>query len=198
MKLITIGDSITHGQYTGPNDSFPNSLAKPYGEYLKEYLGCEYINYGHNGVAFSHTSTVNSSIAFENVVSTYEKGDIIIIAGGTNDFGTNVKLDDFSLAVSKVFSYIKNNNPNSIIIIMTPLHRNGESSNEIGLSLSQYSEILIQKAIEYGFIVVNGFDFFFDPNKEEDRNKYALDGLHLNNEGHKLLADFIISTGVLQ
>ena len=65
MKLITIGDSITHGQYTGPNDSFPNSLAKPYGEYLKEYLGCEYINYGHNGVAFSHTSTVNSSIAFE-------------------------------------------------------------------------------------------------------------------------------------
>lgn len=198
MKLITIGDSITHGQYTGINDSFPNSLAKPYGEYLKEYLGCEYINYGHNGVAFSHTSKVNSSIAFENVISTYEKGDIIIIAGGTNDFGMNVKLDDFSLAVSKVFSYIKNNNPNSKIIIMTPPHRNGESSNEIGLSLFQYSEILIQKATEYGFIVIKGFDFFFNPNKEEDRNKYALDGLHLNNEGHKLLADFIISTGVLQ
>ena len=81
---------------------------------------------------------------------------------------------------------------------MTPLHRNGESLNGIGLSLSQYSEILIQKAKEYGFIVINGFDFFFDPNKEEDRNKYVLDGLHLNNEGHKLLADFIISTGVLQ
>ena len=198
MKLITIGDSITHGQYTGLNDSCPNSLAKPYGEYLKEYLGCDYINYGHNGVAFSHTSPVNSSIAFENAVSTYEKGDIIIIAGGTNDFGTNVKLDDFSIAVNKVFSYIKNNNPNSKIIIMTPLHRNGDSSNGIGLSLSQYSEILIQKAAEYGFIVINGFDFFFNPNKEEDRNKYALDGLHLNNEGHKLLADFIISTGVLQ
>lgn len=193
MKLITVGDSITHGQYTGPNDSFPNSLAKPYGEYLKEYLGCEYINYCHNGVAFSHTSTVNSSIAFENVVFTYEKGDIIIIAGGTN-----VKLDDFSFAVNKVFSYVKNNNPNSKIIVMTPLHRNGESSNEIGLSLSQYSEIPIQKTTEYGFIVINGFDFFFNPNKEEDRNKYALDGLHLNNEGHKLLADFIISTGVLQ
>lgn len=198
MKLITIGDSITHGQYTGLNDSCPNSLAKPYGEYLKEYLRCEYINYGHNGVAFSHTSTVNSSIAFENVVSTYEKGDIIIIAGGTNDFGTNVKLDDFSIAVDKVLSCIKNNNSNSKIIIMTPLHRNGDSSNGIGLSLSQYSEILIQKATEYGFIVINGFDFFFNPNKEEDRSKYALDGLHLNNEGHKLLADFIISTGVLQ
>ena len=39
---------------------------------------------------------------------------------------------------------------------------------------------------------------YITPNKEEDRNKYALDGLHLNNEGHKLLADFIISTGVLQ
>ncbi len=198
MKLITIGDSITHGQYTGPNDSFPNSLAKPYGEYLKDYLGYEYINYGHNGVAFSHTSTVNSSIAFENVVSTYEKGDIIIIAGGTNDFGTNVKLDDFSMAVNKVFSSIKNNNPNSKIIIMTPLHRKEESSNEIGLSLSEYSEILIQKAKEYGFVVINGFDFFFNPNKEEDRNKYALDGVHLNNDGHKLLADFIISKGVLQ
>ena len=57
---------------------------------------------------------------------------------------------------------------------------------------------ICNEAKEYGFIVINGFDFFFDPNKEEDRNKYALDGLHLNNEGHKLLADFIISTGVLQ
>ena len=77
---------------------------------------------------------------------------------------------------------------------MTPLHRNGESSNGIGLSLSQYSEILIQNAAEYGFVVINGFDFFFNPTKEEDSSTYAFDGLHLNNEGHKLLADFLIST----
>lgn len=198
MKLITIGDSITHGQFTSINDSFPASLAKPYGEYLKEYLHCDYINYGRNGISFSSTSDVNSEYSLELVCSSFEKADIIIIACGTNDFGTNVKLDDFANAVKKVFFCIKENNPGSKIIILTPLHRFNDNSNNIGVSLNQYSSILKEEAKEFNFLLIDGFDFQINPNREEDRKRYSLDGTHLNETGQKLLAEFIISKGVLQ
>lgn len=198
MKLITIGDSITHGQFTSINDSFPASLAKPYGEYLKEYLSCDYINYGRNGISFSSTSNVNGEYSLELVCPSFEKADIIVIACGTNDFGTNVKLDDFSNAVKKVFLCIKRNNPGSKIIILTPLHRFNDHSNDIQVSLSQYSSLLKEETKEFGFLLIDGFDFPVNPNREEDRKRYSLDGTHLNEKGQRLLAEFIISKGVLQ
>lgn len=198
MKLITIGDSITHGQFTSPKDSFPASLAKPYGEYLKEYLHCDYFNYGRNGISFSSTSKVNPEYSLENVCSKFETSNIIIVAAGTNDFGTNVKLDDFSKAADKTFSCLQSKNPYSRIIILTPLHRFNDSSNEIGISLESYSDILASKANDYGFLLINGFEFPIDPNNKEDRKKYSFDGTHLNDEGQRRLAEFIISKGVLQ
>lgn len=194
MKLITIGDSITHGQFTDINDSFPNSLAKPYGQYIAEYLNVDsFTNYGVNGTPFSKTSSVNGDISFEQISNTYSSADIVLFMGGTNDFGTNVKLNDFEAAVKKTFSEFKRKYENSKVIIITPLHRFDEAKNEIGLSLFDYAEIIRKYAETFSFMCINGFDFFVNPTLEEHRKLYSKDGVHLNNEAHKLLAEFIIS-----
>lgn len=198
MKLITIGDSITYGQFTSVGETSPLSLAKPYGEIIAQRIKADsYINYGMNGCSFSKTSLINSDHAFEQQVSQYDTADLIILAGGTNDFGTNVKLNDFQMSVSKVLAVLITKNPQAQILVVTPLPRYDEVRNDIGLTLNDYRRVLSIEAKARGLLVINGESFPIDPHDEKDRNQYMVDGVHLNNAAHQILADFIIRKGHL-
>lgn len=202
MTLITIGDSITRGTYTAPQESSPNSIASPtFSQLLQIGLGADkLINYGKNGVSVSALSPVMTEHAFSQRWQETENADIILIAAGTNDFGTNVPLGEasdctdvsFYGALDVLFCGLRQKNPHAEIYAVTPLHRKGDQANALGIPLSKYAQAIFQKAIQNDIIPINGFDIPIDPNTEEHCKLYAKDGVHPNAEGHRIYAKALL------
>lgn len=203
MKLVFLGDSITRGTFTDKEkgESAPLSVASPnFAEYLEKMLGAtEMINYGFNGISYCSCSPVNADKALSKTYMEVKDADVIIIAAGTNDYGTNVELglkeDDqdtsFYGAVDVVLSGIKRNNPDAEIYVILPIPRRNEGVNERGYVLDDYRSALEYKAKIYGLHIIDGRKIAIDPEKEEDLMLYMDDGLHPNNRGHKLYADMV-------
>ncbi|MBQ8658777.1 MAG: SGNH/GDSL hydrolase family protein [Clostridia bacterium] len=200
MKLITIGDSITRGTYRDDNDAwavaFPN-----YSERLQKLLGAdELVCLGVNGVSMSSTSSVNSENALCRLCENAVSGDIIVVAGGTNDFGTSVEVGrstdegDISTcgALHILFTRLKKNNPNSKIYAVLPIPRRNENvKNEKGYVLDDYRAAIREAATAFGVAIIDGKKLAIDPENEADRKKYIRDGLHPNDAGHALYAQFL-------
>jgi lysophospholipase L1-like esterase len=203
MKLLTIGDSITRGSYTGPNDPCPLSVANPnFSLMLKEMLGFSELKCcGINGVSISATSYQNPEFAICKNYDNLEDGDFLIVAGGTNDYGTDVvlgKIEDkedisFYGAVELLFSKISKKMPKEKVVVIIPINREYEDKNKAGFTLKAYRLALEIKAKEYGFFIVDGRKMGFNPNDPENKKKYISDGLHPTQEGHKLYADYVYS-----
>jgi len=201
MKLITLGDSITKGTYTADTESSPNTIANPtFSQRLKELLGYdELINYAMNGIAVSRTTTVFPEHAMSLRYQLMEDADTVIIAAGTNDFGTQIPLgtaddkEDISFygALDVMYRGLKEKYPSSRIYIITPIHRHDEDANKLGLPLSAYRHAIEERAATYGFPVIDGFGVPIDAKNEEHRRRYIKDGVHPNTEGHRLYAEYV-------
>lgn len=197
MKIVAIGDSITKGTYTPYGGSIPDCVAEPnFTTRIGEMLGAETVNYGTNGVSFCSLSRVLPEEALSKRADGFCTGDIVFIAGGTNDFGTDVPLgekeDDtdtsFYGAADLVFRTLKEKNPSGKFIVITPIPR-VQKTNGLGLSLQDYRDALKYKAEKYGFFVVCGESFPLDA---FDKN-YFYDGTHPNAEGHRIYAEWLFS-----
>lgn len=196
MKLIVLGDSIAKGTFMDKRkgENSPRSVASPnFSEYLQKMLGAEeLLNLAMNGISYSATSSVNAEWALSNTCRQAQNGDIIIIAAGTNDYGTNVELglsddcEDLSFygAVDVVFQSVKRNNPNADIFIILPVYRQSEGKNEKGYVLDDYRQAIKYKAELYGLSVIDGRII-------PELVLYMDDGLHPNEMGHKLYAEMI-------
>lgn len=203
MKLIILGDSITRGTFTDIGQESPGSIAKPnYSERLKELLGAdELLCMGMNGVSVSRTATIFPENALSILCEQCKEADIFVIAGGTNDWGNPVELgtekdrEDISFygGLSVLFERVKALNPKAKIFAVLPIRRKGEweKPNKIGRFLSEYRVAILRRAIEYGITVIDGQLVPINPDDEQDREKYMLDGLHPNNEGHRLYAEVL-------
>ncbi|MBQ9482351.1 MAG: SGNH/GDSL hydrolase family protein [Clostridia bacterium] len=202
-RLVCIGDSITKGTFTASGEIAPLSLASPnYSEILKEKLKAdELINYGTNGISYSSLSSVLPEQALTKTVSHMDSGEIVLLAAGTNDYGTNVELgsenDDTDIsfygAADVVFGKIKERNPSAEIFVLLPIPRQTEEKNEMGYTLDDYRQALTVKAEKFGLKCIDGRKLPIDPTDGEDRNKYMADGVHPNKAGHRMLAEFICS-----
>lgn len=201
MRLVTIGDSITKGTYTAEGQTAPLSVASPNFSYiLKEKLGVEeLINYGVNGVSISSSTNVNADMAIVKEVKNMQGGDIIIVAAGTNDYGTNVPLgtiedktkDTFYGALYLLYSFLKNERAYARIFAVSPIRRLNSGKNKIGFTLEDYRNAIRTRAEEFGFCVIDGYAVPIYPEKERDRKKYMSDGLHPNEAGHALYAEVL-------
>lgn len=201
MKIVTIGDSITVGTYTSETDSSPNSVVqRNFSEVVKDKLGCDtLINYAHNGISISTTAPVFPEKAIVTRYLIMEEADIVLVCAGTNDFGNGVAIGSpqdtedgsFYGAVDILFSGLKKKYPNSEIYIVEPIHRFDELENKIGLSLESYRTVLEEKAGQYGIPTIDGFKVPIDPKLDLHRKLYAKDGLHINQEGHRLYGEYI-------
>ena len=201
--LVFIGDSITKGTFTKLGDTAPNSIATPnFSEMLKEKLHAKtMINYGENGVSYSSLSPVLPEHSIVKKCSAFEDGKNIFLLTGTNDFGTGVPLGNssderdisFFGAVHEVFEEIKNKNPQSSIFVVLPFRRFDEDKNSLNLSLDSYREALRVKANTFGFYVIDGSAVSFQPNDKEYRDTYMPDGVHPNEMGHEMIADFLFA-----
>ena len=202
--LVVLGDSITRGTFTGEGDWCPLSLAKPpFAEIVGVNLGFNTVyNYGTNGISVSETTAQEQGYCLCKWIDQAEQGDALLLAGGTNDYGNDGgvelgKITDktdvsFFGALYVLFQKITKKYPQERVYILTPLRREGESiPNEKGYVLAQYRDAIKIRAKEFGFYVLDGESIPLNPESEEDRRRYMLDGLHPNTDGHRIIAAFL-------
>lgn len=201
MKLAVLGDSITRGTYW--EDGAYHIAAESYPKLLKKRLRVdELLCVAIDGVSISSTSPDKPENALCNICREICDADIVLIAGGTNDYGNSggVELgeindkEDFSFygALEILYQTVQNNNPKGQIYVVLPIPRLEENVPNIkGYVLEDYRTAIEKKAREYGFFVIDTRRMPIDPHNEMGRKLHICDGLHPNQEGHKIYAKYI-------
>ena len=134
--------------------------------------------------------------------------DIIVVFGGTNDFGhgdvplgTIADRDNttFYGALHVLYRQLWEKYPTATIVVMTPLHRLGEQDalNEHGKpvigSLKAISQAIKDVAEYYSFPVVDMFAIAnLNPELPVIKETFMPDGLHPNDAGHERIASRLI------
>lgn len=207
--LNFLGDSITEGVgVTDQNNRYDNVAHRRLG------LAAHY-NYGIGGTRLAHQSapseTPRYDLCFCGRAYLLEKSaDLIVVYGGVNDyihgdayFG---KMEDrtpetFCGAVYFLMNFLKTNYEGKKIVFMTPAHMHFKGISDKCLTgrpmkkpdaqpLSAYVEVIKARGEELGIPVLGLFEKLpIDPNNESDREKYTVDGLHFNDDGHEILAN---------
>lgn len=201
-NILFFGDSIVAG--VGCNTPFHVYFY----EWSKEYV-CK--NYGIGGTGYVRTVTDDSTLTGNGVEGkgSYEAqngnnavlsvmqsaGDMAgcVIAAGTNDYGTNVPLDDFQSAVESTLDYAQTKT--SKILVLTPLKREGyEEQNGAGHTLTEYANVIINECEARGIAYCDGFSVAMNPDNEASKNSYMTDGLHPNDAGQRRMAQAYFNT----
>ena len=201
MKLVTIGDSITKGTFFENGECL---IANPcFADILNVKLSAdEFVNYGQNGICYSTTTDVFPLDAISRKIKLVDSADILVVAGGTNDYAARIKIgsendtEDISFygATYETFEYIKNNLSNAKIFIVSPILRASEGEkNAAGYTVDDYRNVIEKQAKRFGFNFIDGRNLNIDPRDNEIKQKYVPDGLHPNLEGHKLYGEFLYS-----
>lgn len=203
LKVNFLGDSITYGHgLSSSKKRFTNLIAKEYGIIPR--------NYGISGTRIA--KQINPSIKpvwdkdfISRVAEMDEDADLVVVFGGTNDFGHGDAplgtMEDrnaytFYGALHTLYTDLINKYPTSKIVVITPLHRTDENAKGIKTdfeaSLIDYVEIIRQVAEYYSLPVLDLYKTSgLQPNISVIKEKYIPDGLHPNEEGHKILAEKI-------
>ncbi len=200
-KILFLGDSITEGY--GPQD-----IENVYWKRLERETGCISVGYGISGTRIARqqkpSPNPREDMYFRSRVAEMEEGaDVVVIFGGTNDYGHgdaaigsfDDRTDDtFYGALHNLYSDLITKYPTAQLVVMTPLHRLMENRvyNELGVRcvgcLQDYVDIIRQVAGYYGIPVldlhrVSGLQ----PKVPTLQEQYMPDGLHPNDAGHALI-----------
>ncbi len=206
-----LGDSITegHGVCDIENNRYDNILKKRFG--LKETY-----NYGIGGTRFAHQSAPSEKPRYDlcfcgRVYDLNKDADLIIVYGGINDYNHGDapigELGDttprtFCGAVDFLMRYLTENY-SAKIVFLTPARcvisgcdytvpSNRPMKREDAMPVRYYGNIVMETAKKYGIPVLDMYTAVpIDPLDPIQREKYTTDGLHFNDEGHKILASVI-------
>lgn len=201
-KAVFLGDSITAG--SGITDKEHNIYWQKFGH----LSGATCKGYGISGhrIADQHAEETGTYTPFVNRVEQMdEDADIVVIFGGTNDYGHgdaplgsfgDRTPDTFYGAMHALCLKLIERYPASQIVFMTPLHRlgeNGGSLNEKGVrhvgSLEDYVNIISEVCAYYAIPVLDLFRVSgMQPAVPVLRERYMPDGLHPNDAGAELIA----------
>ena len=203
-RIAFMGDSITWGY----NDNVAERVENPYPAIIKQYFGfSECINYGESGSTIGgdgvtkHDGTLNEigsnpmNLRIDEVDTTV---DILVIFGGTNDFGlTNnyVPLGTINDTTNLTFYgslkvMIDKIIPKFIgkkIFFVTPLHRSKYTTS--GRYLSEYVKAIREVCDAYGIEIIDMYanGEFFAQN-DYFKQRYSISGLHPNQDWYYILA----------
>lgn len=199
LVINFLGDSITEGcGTTGPEKVFHQLIKNEYG--LKDAY-----NYGLGGTRIARQvvpvkEKTRYDLNFELRADTMQKNaDAIVVFGGTNDyghgdapFGTIDSNDIYTFcgAVNSLITKLHKDFPKAKIIFMTPIHRlrQDKPSFPDGKILKDYVDALITICNKREIDVIDLFKI--NPLNPMDKNIIP-DGLHPNNNGHKILSKVI-------
>jgi lysophospholipase L1-like esterase len=173
-----------------------------YIEIVKETLGFDELkNYAQNGICISTAKGPFPSDAMVLKFDKMDKGDTLFISGGTNDYAAAIPLGDgdsldvntFIGATRVLFGKARDSYPSDKVYVITPVPRTLDTVNESGHTVDDYREALATLAGEFGFWCIDGRGVAIDPKDEAQREKYMIDGLHPNPEGHRVYAEYVLA-----
>lgn len=206
-KVLVLGDSITEG-------AAASAWANVYHQRLSEMLGfSELIAYGKGGTRIARQKTPSENPLYdhdfnERADAMDPVADLVIAFGGTNDFGHgdapmgkpgDNTVYTFFGACRCLYKKLAARYGKEKILILTPLHRLKEESAfgdgckvVPGEPMYRYVEAIKKTAGDMG---LKTLDLWADDDLNMfvgDHAKYfSPDGLHPNDEGHRLLAEKI-------
>ena len=196
---VFLGDSITEGIYYVEGENGENEWMKTEARYCDiacEILGTECKNYGISGTCICPETVQLPDKAFIKRYDEMDDADLVCVLGGTNDFGTDVKIGDPDDACENTFygalnilcdGFSKKYSGKTVVFI-TPLYRVSDKNNN-GNTLQEYRDAIENIAgKKFGFNVINGLDLGLDkgtPNLKE----VLYDGLHPTPLGHKIIGE---------
>ncbi len=197
LKINFLGDSITqgHGVENSAENRFTALLEKEYGIIAR--------NYGLSGTRIANSKEFKYGPSFNERYSDMDDdADMVFVFGGTNDYGHSMSPigtpddrmpDTFYGACHSLFMGLIEKYPDSVIVIMTPIHRCGESNpNGLGGILKTYVDIIKSVAEQYSLPVLDLWKTSgLQPAVKVIQEKFIPDGLHPNADGHKILASRI-------
>ena len=203
-SIAIIGDSFTDA-------AFQTQYTKYY-EYIKKILGIDTVlNYGQAGTCIAKKDS-NTTNSFINRYSTVDKNaDIVLVFGGTNDYGKNIPLGTldstdnttFYGALKEIGEYLIDTFAGKPVIFSTPLMRvspcdgrttesypANEQKNDLGLKLEDYVNAMIQVCNMYAIPICD----LYHNSGLNPRNRTSTiyttcfaDGIHPNNKGYEII-----------
>lgn len=200
-----LGDSITCGFGASDNEHVYHQLIK------KEYKLNNVYNLGVCGsrIAKQYVKSANEEFDetfFERAQRIPDDADMVIVFGGTNDYGhgdaplgrfSDRTVDTFYGACHVLMGYLSERFVGRPVIFMTPLHRTGEDAKMVnGIktehTLKTYVDIIKQVAEYYSIPVLDMFgESGMQPNLESHNKCFFIDGLHLNDKGNERVAHIL-------
>ncbi len=207
LKVNFLGDSITEGVGVESPDSLYHALLK------KEAKLAAARNYGISGTRLAlQTGTPqrkwdpreDGRSFCERFSEMDDDADVVVVFGGTNDYGhgdasighkDDRMPETFYGACHSLIRGLQKKYPQKPIVFLLPLRRADEerlAQNdriEGKRKLTDYIEILREVTALYAIPVLDLYnESGIEPYTEEVREKYMPDGLHPNEEGHKIIA----------
>lgn len=197
-KAVFLGDSITEGHGTsGAEHIFLNVLGKASG--MREV-----VNYGIGGTRIARQQHMDPSSRWDldfcmRVEELPDDADIVVVFGGTNDFGhgdapigtfADRSPETFHGACHYLMNRLCERYFDKTVVVMTPLHRLGEEDSRDGRPpLGGFVQIIRDTAEYYAIPVLDLYKTSrIQPSVPVIQQAYCPDGLHPNDAGHLLIA----------
>lgn len=187
--INVLGDSITYGENL-------DAQSEAWPEVLEKLCGATVHNYGVKAT----TIAINNEDSFiERYTKMEADADLILVMGGTNDFGLATPLGDpqnlapgcFYGGLNDLLSGLRARYPGVPVIFLTPMHREKEDiPNRQGLLLVDYVEAIREVCQNQGVYMLD----LYEEESLDFTDVMPLlmpDGLHPTAQGHKMLAEFI-------
>lgn len=190
FSISFLGDSITAGYYA------PYS----YADVVCEDLNAKQYNYGVSG----NTLASDDGKGFVERYKNIHASEVIVVFGGSNDYYNDVPLgspdsqkkDEFYGALKILCTGLKSTYPNSQIVFITPLrgqflgmHNSG--NNNTGSSMWDYVKAMQDVCAANDIPVIDLYHNF--KINGDNYDEYTSDGLHPNEDGHKVIAQALES-----
>lgn len=203
-----VGDSITEHNFR---------TTKNYHDYIKDKIAITVNNFGVSGTGYI-TPSGTAGTEIYNRISSLTPADLITVFAGTNDWGGNKILGTFGdTGTTTVYGgiYTTLNNlitqfpTNTTIAVFTPLPRSDSNGTitpanntaSTPYSLRDVADAVINVAKHFGIPCLDLYRTANLPVWNTTANNYYFtapgnsspDGLHPNDNGHKVLADKILA-----
>ena len=209
-----LGDSITEG--AGVKDCENNR----YDNRIKSRCNLKATyNYGVGGTRIAHQRKPSEKPRYDlcfcgRAYDLYPEADLIVVYGGINDyihgdapFGEigDTTPQTFCGGVEFLMSLLEELYPNAKKVFMTPARMQYDTMNDElpsqremkysdAKAVIEYVKIIEQTGKKHNIPVLNLYERLpINPNIIEHKEKYTVDGLHFNDEGHKILAEALIN-----
>ena len=176
------GDSIVQG-YTSGSTTTTENFVKIFSE-LAELK--EYDNFGVASSTFSVVASrpqIITKLSDTDITVT----DFIFIAGGINDYASQVSESDLQAGLEQICEYLKDNiTSNQKVFFILPINTINDYGNEITLELVR--NYINYYCLKYGFYCINGKNFGFPDTASELSTILFGDGIHPTENGYVLYA----------